>query len=103
MSRAGDGEERGRGNDPDGKEVVLLQQTWEAHIRRRHPELEDAHAEMILRALKCADVRPAAIADRKRFVIEDPTGITNSLVVVVDYADDPPLIITVIPHSREPR
>lgn len=88
--------------DPDGRTVIMDQQTL-AHLKRRRPAiLESLHA--IFQAIERPDMREDdPIGGRERFYIQNPLHPGRWLRVVVDFNDDPAWIVTALVQINDPR
>jgi hypothetical protein len=89
---------------PDGVRVVLFEDTWLLHIldpQSGHPELE-AHLPVLLSTITRPDDRqPDPRPLRERF-FKQHAGPSQWLIVVVDFAGEPPRIVTALGYRQAP-
>jgi hypothetical protein len=87
--------------DPDGRVVEFTEWSWEHILVERPQLLEDVDA--ILAALKSPDLRePDPIPGRERFYVKQVTDKVRWLRVVVDFEQEPALVVTAFVQRKDP-
>jgi hypothetical protein len=95
-------EERSRrATDSDGRVIVFTERSWR-HIMAARPELHDQVA-VILEAIAKPDLRELdPLPGRERFYRRRVTDRVRWMRVVVDFTDDPAVIVTAFVQRRNP-
>jgi hypothetical protein len=90
-----------RATDPDGRVVVFSERSWR-HIMAARPELHD-EVGVILEAIAKPDLRELdPLPGRERFYRRRVTDRVRWMRVVVDFTDDPAVIVTAFVQRRDP-
>jgi hypothetical protein len=87
--------------DPDGR-VVVFSERSRRHIMAARPELHD-EVGVILEAIAKPDLRELdPLPGRERFYRRRVTDRVRWMRVVVDFTDDPAVIVTAFGQRRDP-
>lgn len=92
----------GRTTDPDGREVVFDEGSYQ-HLAERHPVFLN-YIDVILETVVRPDRHePDPVPERERFYRQHVLDRRRWLRLVVDFRDTPGRIVTVLVQSRDPR
>ena len=94
-------EVRARILEPDGREVILLEDTWTKHVAVYHPDMAP-YERAVMETVTHPDHRePDERPGRERFFAQGK-GPARWLRVVVDFTREPGEVVTAFGQRNEP-